>query len=197
MCGDFGLLWNKSEEEKQCLKWLQERRFTTLFVDGNHENFDLLNSYPIEYWNEGKVHIINDSVIHLMRGQVFYIDGKSIYTFGGATSIDKEYRTEHISWWKEELPSEKELKEGHSNLKLNNMSVDFIITHCCSSNTLGLICAYLKLYQRNKADRLNALFDFIEEKVKYQHWYFGHYHADILNVSMNQSLLYEKIIKIS
>lgn len=31
----------------------------------------MLEEYPVEIWNGGKVHRINDSVIHLMRGQVF------------------------------------------------------------------------------------------------------------------------------
>lgn len=34
--------------------WLNDRPFTTLFVDGNHENFDLLNAYPVENWHGGK-----------------------------------------------------------------------------------------------------------------------------------------------
>lgn len=121
ICGDFGLIWDGSEEEKYWLQWLQDRKFTTLFIDGNHENFERLNKYSTEYWNEGKVHIINDSVMHLMRGQVFYIEGKTFFTFGGATSIDKVYRTEDISWWKEEMPTVKETEEGLRNLELNNL----------------------------------------------------------------------------
>jgi len=42
ICGDFGGIWNKSAEELYWLKWLNNKSFTTLFIDGNHENFDLL-----------------------------------------------------------------------------------------------------------------------------------------------------------
>ena len=41
ICGDFGGVWNKeveNKEEKHLLDWLEEKPFTTLFVDGNHEN---------------------------------------------------------------------------------------------------------------------------------------------------------------
>ena len=41
ICGDFGGVWNYQEEstfEKHWLDWLNEKNFTTLFVDGNHEN---------------------------------------------------------------------------------------------------------------------------------------------------------------
>ena len=53
------------------MDWLEDRPFTTLFCEGNHENFDRLYSYPVEKWNGGNVHKIRPSVIHLMRGQVF------------------------------------------------------------------------------------------------------------------------------
>lgn len=84
VCGDFGLLFNYREtgkslpscledncwdkEELWWLNWLEERPFTTLFVDGNHENYDRLKKYPALEWNGGKVQMISDSVIHLMRG---------------------------------------------------------------------------------------------------------------------------------
>lgn len=88
ICGDFGGVWRKANETDHWLKWLSAKPFTTLFVDGNHENFDMLNAYPVEDWNGGKVHKITHSVIHLMRGQVFLIDDKKIFAFGGAQSHD-------------------------------------------------------------------------------------------------------------
>ena len=49
VCGDFGGVWNyekESNNEKYWLDWLNDKPFTTLFVDGNHENFDRLYNYP-------------------------------------------------------------------------------------------------------------------------------------------------------
>ena len=88
--GDFGLVWDNEESpyETYWLNWLEEKPWTTLFIDGNHENFDRLNSYPIEYWNGGKVQRIRPSIMHLMRGQVFELQGKKFFTFGGASSHD-------------------------------------------------------------------------------------------------------------
>jgi hypothetical protein len=59
-----------------------------LFVSDNHENCDLLASFPVSEWNGGKVQFIKPSVIHLMRGQVFTIDSRKFFTMGGATSHD-------------------------------------------------------------------------------------------------------------
>ena len=77
ICGDFGGVWTFEEEsqrEKQMLDWLNDKKFTTLFVDGNHENYTRLYNYPVEKWNGGKIHKIRDSVLHLMRGEIFNID---------------------------------------------------------------------------------------------------------------------------
>ncbi len=86
IAGDFGAVWEKETLEED-LKPYRDLPFTVLFVDGNHENFDLLNSYPVEIWNGGKVHKIKSNIIHLMRGQVFEITGKTFFTFGGAMLI--------------------------------------------------------------------------------------------------------------
>jgi predicted phosphodiesterase len=91
ICGDFGGVWDvgwESTHEKHWLDWFEERSYTLLFIDGNHENFDRLNGYPVKMWHGGKVHELRPHVLHLMRGQIFEIDRKKIFTFGGASSHD-------------------------------------------------------------------------------------------------------------
>ena len=218
ICVDFGGRWNKDGESKMetmVLDWLDCKSFTTLFVDGNHENFDRLNTYPVEEWNGGKIHRIRPSVIHLMRGQVYELEGKKIFTFGGASSHDidggileldapdyrekkkeldkgwKPYRINHLSWWKEELPSEKEMDEGRKNLQRYDNKVDFIITHCASSSTTALISHGIY-----KSDLLTSYLEEIRRSVKFKKWFFGHYH-DNRNVNTEEILLWEQIIRIS
>lgn len=194
VCGDFGLVWNNSKEELYWRKWLDDKNFTTLFCDGNHENYDLLNQYPVEQWNGGKIHRISDTIIHVMRGQIFTIDGLKFFVMGGAVSVDKVYRTEHISWWKEEMPNFKEMNEGLDNLKKCNNEVDYIISHTCSTETLRVISNLWGFTPKPK-DSLNKYFDVIEKEIKYKHWYFGHFHED-MPITDDQTLIYNKIIKI-
>lgn len=218
ICGDFGGVWAMGEENKEetmLMDWLDCKPFTTLFVDGNHENFDRLYSYPVEEWNGGKVHKIRDSVIHLMRGQVYEIDGKKIFTFGGAQSHDIEggilepddpdfkikkkeldrewrsYRVNHVSWWVQELPSEEEMAEGLKNLAAHDNNVDYIVTHCCASSTQTLIGGSMF-----KSDVLTSYLEDIRQNVRFKKWFFGHYH-DNKNVNVEEILLYEQIIRIS
>lgn len=217
IAGDFGGVWHKdveSREEKHLMDWLEGKSFTTLFVDGNHENFDRLYAYPAEQWHGGEVHKIRPSVMHLMRGQVFEIDGKSIFTFGGAGSHDIDdgilepddpdyrrkkraldrgrhfYRVNHISWWQQELPSEREMEVGRRNLAAHGNCVDFIVTHCCASST------QLLLGGEYKPDIATEYLEEIRRSVKFKKWFFGHYHDNKM-VTAEEILLYEQIIRIS
>lgn len=167
VCGDFGLTWDLSNRTKYWLDWLDDKPFTTLFVDGNHENFDLLDTCFVFQWNGGKIHRIRPSVIHLMRGQVFDIDGRTIFTMGGAESHDKEWRIAGRSWWKEEMPSADEYEEAIRNLDRVNNRVDLIFTHCAptSLNKYG-------------TDKLTDFLQRIKRTVEYDKWCFGHYHVD-------------------
>lgn len=193
VAGDFGLVWDHSKAEAYWRRWLGRKNFTTLFVDGNHENFDLLNQYPVEEWNNGKISRIDENIIHLKRGQVFTIDGIKIFTFGGAQSTDRNSRKEHISWWREELPSQEEFDEGLRNLEHNDWQVDYIISHMCSGCNLNLLKS-LAGYS-DVMTKLNRYFDVLEEKVAYRHWYFGHFHRD-LRLSDRDSVVYQRVLRL-
>ena len=134
ICGDFGGVWTFEEEssrEKEALDWLNNKNFTTLFVDGNHENYTRLYNYPIEEWKGGKVHKIRDSVLHLMRGEIFDIDNKKIFAFGGAKSHDIQDGIFNLD--------EEEIQNGISNLEKVNYKVDYVISHCCPTSIQTLI----------------------------------------------------------
>jgi hypothetical protein len=193
VAGDFGLIWDGSNECKYWLNWLSEKSFTTLFIDGNHENFELLNSYPVINWKGGKAHQITDSVIHLMRGQIFVIDKLKFFTFGGAKSSDKEFRKEGVSWWKEEMPSQEEYVEGLRNLEINNWIVDYVITHTCPLEIQKML---IERFNKNLEHTvLNQYLSEIDSKTNYKHWFFGHNHLDE-DLTNKHTILYHNIIKI-
>lgn len=219
ICGDFGGIWDKDEsgkEELWWLKWLENKPFTTLFIDGNHENFDRLYAYPVESWKGGKIHKIRPSIIHLMRGQVFDIDGIKFFTFGGARSHDisdgilecddpnykrkkkrldrgrRPYRINRVNWWAEEMPTIEEMEEGCKNLETVKNEVDFIITHCCPSSTQMLIGGK----EPFPSDELTEYFQELRERVHFKKWFFGHYH-DNKSVNEKEQMLHDQIIRIA
>ena len=204
ICGDFGGVWNHSmptPEENYWLDWLNDKPFTTLFVDGNHENFDRLKDFPRKKWNGGMVHEIRPSVLHLMRGYVFNLDGKKFFTFGGAKSHDiqdgildpknykslsdlvKDYnfrtfylkqmlRINHYSWWADELPATSEMKRGIKNLQKVDFKVDYVISHCLPLSVINVLYS-------DDSDRLTRYFDSLinEYGLDFKRWFAGHYHT--------------------
>lgn len=172
--GDCGALLDGGENDKEVQHILNSLPVTVLFVDGNHENFDLLNEYPECEWHGGKVHMISDSIYHLMRGQVFEIDGNTFFTFGGGNSVDKAWRTPGISWWVEEMPSYYEYEEGFRNLEKVNWKVDYIITHTCPREIIYLLVNYYK----DGEEELQQYLQRVADKVEFEGWYFGHFHID-------------------
>lgn len=212
ICGDFGI-WDNSKREKYNLDWLDSRNFTTLFVDGNHENYDILDNLPVEEWHGGKVSFIRPSVIHLKRGEVFEIEGKKFFAFGGASSHDikdgildpvkdkdlikkwgrdytKLFRIDHVSWWDRELPSEEEMKNGIDNLNKHEWNVDYIVSH--SPHASGICLIGQGFYEQ---DILTKYLEDIRCRINYDRWFAGHMH---LNQAINAKdiLLYEQIIRI-
>ena len=190
IAGDFGgVWWRKTLSED--LKPYEDLPFTVLFIDGNHENFDLLYSYPVREWNGGKVHFIKPDIIHLMRGQVFELEGNTIFTFGGATSIDRIYRTENVNLWAEEIPSQADYENALQNLENHNFTVDYVITHSCDEK--GLYYLPREAVSDRKTYLENVMMRNFFEKLSFKKWYFGHFHTD-KNLPDGRVALYNKII---
>ncbi len=217
VCGDFGI-WHDNGEERYWLKWLNDKPFTTVFVDGNHENFDRLYSdeFPVVDFHGGKAHKIREHIFHLMRGYVFELGGKKFFAFGGASSHDiqdgildpadfpdmdsfkktarrwaaygKTFRINHVSWWKQEMPSEDELAFGLQTLIRNNNKVDYIVSHCCPQE-VAFLCGF------RDADRLTAWFNVVAHSVQFDKGFFGHYH-DNCQLMGKFVMLYEKIERV-
>lgn len=189
VCGDFGLIWDGSKRDQYLQKELSARNFTTLFVDGNHENFDMLNEYPVKEWNGGLIHEITPSIFHLMRGQVFTIEGKKFFTMGGAKSIDRAYRKEGVSWWPEEMPCNGEYLEALGNLELNGNRVDYIISHAAPTSVIK------QMSEQFEGDVLTEFLNIVKNTASYEHWYFGHYHLRF-HVDEKHTCLYNGIERI-
>lgn len=174
--GDAAVCGFSPENENLTRKALSELPVTTLFIDGNHENFLELNSYDADEWNGGKVHIIEDDIIHLMRVQVFNIDGKKFFTFGGAYSIDRNSRVKGLTWFPEEIPTDEEYEKGLENLEKNDFEVDYILSHTGPSEAV----AYMGYGEwADEEIALRKYLQRIADNTEFTAWYFGHFHEDV------------------
>ncbi|MEG2054618.1 MAG: metallophosphoesterase, partial [Oscillospiraceae bacterium] len=175
--GDFGFIWDGSKKEQKNLKWISRRRYTVLFIDGSHENFDLLSQYPVVDYAGGQAHEICGKLHHLMRGQVYNIEGQKLLCFGGGESLDKESRTEGNTWWHSEAPNHEEFDRCMQSLKKVDNAVDYILTHDAPSklSTFLHLDKNTVLYEKTP---IEAFFDNVYQYIPHKMWVFGRYHRD-------------------
>ena len=190
--GDCGIAWRKDKKDlAQNIKLWNEcgNGVKLYFIDGNHENFNILNSLPIEN-NMGK---IADNIYHLRRGQVYEFENKKILVCGGADSIDKYRRIENFTWWKEEAISQETIDDipaGH---------YDYVLTHCCPRSVFEKNRIYLSTLQFLDENKINHssedMLEQLKNKITFDHWFFGHYHV---NTAVNDKdiCLVEQIVRI-
>lgn len=219
--GDFGGIWypvrdtTHRKAEDYNLEELNKRPFTTLFVPGNHENYARLMSdeFPTIPWKGGVVKQIRSSILMLMRGEMYDIDGARIFTFGGARSHDiqdglldagdpewkekarglrhqgrRYYRVKGLSWWEEELPTIQEMRHGLDTMEACGWAADYVITHCAPTSIQAQL-------GRNDADALTDYLETIRQRLDYKKWFFGHYHSN-QEIDDRHMLLYEQIMRL-
>lgn len=174
IAGDAGLWFDYSAEEAYWQIWLAEKPWTTLIVDGNHENFDYMETFPTIEWNGGKVTKLADNILWLRRGEVYDIWGFKFFVFGGAYSIDKEQRVPGKSWWHKEIPTNDEFENAINNLERHKWEVDFVITHTCPHNETATFTTNLVRIE----DPVGYMLQEIKDRLNFKKWYFGHFHRD-------------------
>ena len=215
IAGDCGGVWFGDSRDDETLDWLERLPFTLAFVCGNHENYDALARYPVAEWHGGKVHCVRPHVLHLMRGQIFELEGYRFFTMGGAKSHDIEdgilepdapdferrlmtlqrkprarYRINHISWWAQELPSDEEYDEARQSLDAVGWQVDYIITHCAPTSIQNEL-----LRERSKPDELTDFLEEVRQRCRFRYHFFGHYHGDGI-IQKQFVLLYKQILRL-
>jgi hypothetical protein len=189
--GDFGAIWYGNEKDNMELTWWENKPYTILFLDGNHENHIAISAYPEVELYCGRANKIRENIYHLKRGEIFTIEGKTFFVMGGAKSIDRYARRENIDWWPQEMPTKEEYDYALDKLANVDWEVDYILTHCTDNHTLWLINHHYDI------DTLTKFLSFIKDEynLKYKHHYFGHYHIDE-KLTSKETCLYNTIIKL-
>jgi hypothetical protein len=123
--GDFGI-WPGSmgksflgAVDRRCAESGIER---ILVTPGNHEDWlDITARFEVE---PGEPVRFSESVWVMPRGFRFELAGKTFASFGGAASIDYEWRDEGTNWWREEMPSDEDVAAI-----IEGGPADVLITH--------------------------------------------------------------------
>lgn len=184
--GDFGIPWNNNGSDRYWLQWLEAQPWTTLFVDGNHDNFSYLNSLPVTEWHNGHIHKLNDSVFHLMRGEVFLLDDKKILAAGGAASIDKQYRVPYASWWPEETWSSEDRRKLSAAAREHTF--DYVFAHTAPEHIVTRCLGDAFRFDDPVSKDMEDLDIRFTGK-----WYFGHFHVNKM-LDNTYICLFDKIV---
>lgn len=182
VCGDFGFNW----DAKHISAWKRfEHPYTVLFCDGNHENFDVLNNLRTRKMFGDEVCEFDKNTFRLLTGHMYDIEGVKTFVFGGATSIDREWRLDNEAvygklWWKEEVPTWEVFELAKRTLEEHNWTFDLFISHTCRPE---LKEKFLETYKKGFYDRVEHMIKALEEEIKehggsWKKSCFGHFHMD-------------------
>ncbi len=188
VCGDFGFLWQGGAQEEKALDAIAKRHYQIAFVEGTHDNLELLRACPREEWNGGQVHRIRPNLVHLIRGEIFTLEGMTFLAMGGGSSDDNAPREEGVNWWPEELPREEELPLFRQKLEEHRWRLDFILSHQAPTNIDA--CVNRKVCD---VTLLTAFLDELQRKGTFEKWYFGRYHQNKMIPPAYQAL-YDQVL---
>lgn len=192
VCGDFGFLWDDSRAEQKFLYKLSRRPYNIFFIDGTHENFELLYRCPVEEKFGGKVHVITDNICHLIRGQIFEIESKTVFAMGGGQNPDRDPDDElEENATHYEIPSKTEMLTAVENLEKHNYKIDLIVTH----EPPAKIKDFLLLSENavSGPTALRAFFDELSSQTEYKKWFFGSMHTDKF-ISSSMTAVFNAVI---
>ena len=201
--GDIGIDYN-DYARKDCYNVIR-RNPDTLYIciRGNHEPrpANLPNYYnKVAEFDNGIVSGRNvfqakkvPNLIFLSDGEIYEIEGKTCLVIGGAYSVDKFYRLRNgYNWFADEQLTEKEMKAIFDKVK--GIKVDCVLTHTCPKRFVPTELFLAGIDQTTVDNTMEVWLDTIEENIEYQHWYFGHFHAD-KHIDDKVSILYKTVIQ--
>lgn len=189
--GDFGFGFDLPNNIRD-FELLKALPFTICFIDGNHENFPFLNSFPITTWNGGNVHRIHDNIIHLMRGQCFTLDNKTYFTMGGAYSVDRGKKKKGFDLFSEELPNNEEYRIASATLERHGYRFDYILTHTVPNAALYPLGFGPDYHEAE----LTGYLQWVYTKTEFSKWFAGHFHTDKALLNGNLRILYDDVVRI-
>lgn len=181
--GDFGIFWRKDKKDSEYwINYYEENcnDVDLYWIDGNHENFDIINSWNI---NKNLIYDNSKHIHYCPRGFETFIDidcgdhieARKALFIGGADSVDKFRRINHLSWWENETITDKDIE----NIK---GSYYYVFSHCCPRSVFEdnkvFLCTISNINENNTIHQSEDKLEELKNKILVKEWWFGHYHVN-------------------
>ena len=180
--GDAGINYYGGELDAQKKKYLESLPITIFAIHGNHEvRPQTIPTYHEIEWNGGTVYVENQypHILFAKDGELYDIGGQRTFVIGGAYSVDKVYRLLHgLGWWPDEQPSQKIKDKVVQTLDTCGWQVDTVLSHTCPYPYEPREAFLPMIDQSTVDDSTEKWLEEIERKLKYGHWFCGHWHID-------------------
>ena len=178
--GDAGINYCLNEEDKMFKEYLKKYNVKMFCIRGNHEERpENIRTYKEIDMFGGRVYIEEDYsyLIFAKDGEEYNIDGKRVLVIGGAYSVDKEYRLMYgYKWFRDEQLTKEEMDIIYNRVKEKHF--DIVLTHTCPYK-YEPVEVFLSGIDQSKVDKsMEHFLDKIEDSIKYDKWYCGHYHTE-------------------
>lgn len=186
--GDFGAQYYFDHRDRSFKKNLSKYPFKYFAIRGNHEE-RAENRAAVEpdLWEEvecfGNTCLREKAFPNIYyakdSGDIYNINGRRTLVIPGAYSVDKFYRIRNNWSW---FPSEQLKPEEMMNLEMKAAGehFDLVLSHTCPyqfrPTDLFLNC----IDQTSVDSTMELWMSQVQEKITYDLWCWGHYHADRL-----------------
>lgn len=164
--GDFGYWPHVEPFHDQVAAAARTAAIDIYWLDGNHENFDALETVVDMAATEPQRML--DNLWYLARGAAWEWDGCRFVSLGGAPSVDKEQRVEGSTWWPQELLTESQVTRAQARI------ADVLLTHDAPDGVCPIIGPWYKGDPLSTHHRqlISAVADAVQPKLLVH----GHYH---------------------
>lgn len=179
--GDAGINFFGGERDEMLKLYLASLPITLFCIHGNHE----MRPWHVE---DCSAYMFHDGIVYGQKrfpnlhfakdGEVYDFAGHQCLVIGGAYSVDKQYRLErNLKWFDDEQPDDT--IKLHVLRKIDeNPQIDIVLSHTCPQKYVPTEM-FLRMVDQSTVDKSTEQFlDRVEESVKYQKWYCGHWHTD-------------------
>ena len=197
--GDAGFNYYEDSRDDELKREVSELNITLLCLHGNKEKRPQnVGTYGVRSFCGGKVCYEPEypNIFFAIDGEVYIFEGKKYMVVGGAHSVDKvRCLEEDKPFWEDEMPDDATKSKVEKRLAAENDSIYGMMTHTCPIKYLptemfvstrqnaqmkkrGNYSKSKKFFKPDIDRSTEEWLGRLEERLDYEVWYCGHYHAD-------------------